>query len=53
MANEQNYQSHLLSYEDAMKKVSACEKRVLHYTRSIYVETVNLLVQEEGQSYTL
>ena len=48
-----NYQSHLLSYEDAMKKVSACEKRVLHYTRSIYVETVNFLVQEEGQSYTL
>jgi hypothetical protein len=51
MANEQNYQSHLLTYEEAMKKVSACEKRVLHYVRSIYVRTVNLLVEEEGQSY--
>ena len=50
MPNEQNYQSHLLSYEEAMKKVSACERRVLHYTRSIYVETVNLLLQEKGQS---
>jgi len=27
MADEQDYQSHLLSYEDAMKKVSACKKQ--------------------------
>lgn len=47
MANEQSYQSHLLSYEEVLKKISASERRVLHYARSIYVRTVNLVVQED------
>lgn len=44
------FKSYLFSYEDAMKKVSACEKKVLHYTRDIYVKTMNKLMEEEAQS---
>ena len=40
MPNEQNYQSHLLSIEDAMSCVSGWERKVLQYAWEIYCHSL-------------
>lgn len=41
MPDEQNYESHLLSIEDALNRVSGGEEKVLQYAWEIYVFTLN------------
>ena len=40
MPNEQNYQSHLLSIEDAMTLVTGGERKVLQYVWELYCYTL-------------
>ena len=41
MPNEQNFQSHLLSIEDALDNVSGAERNILQYAWEIYCFTLN------------
>jgi predicted transcriptional regulator len=46
MPNEQNYQSHLLSIEEAMNHVTGGERKVLQYAWEIYCYTLSELEKE-------
>ena len=46
MPDEQNYQSHLLSIEDAMSHVSGGERKILQYAWELYCYTLNELEKQ-------
>ena len=48
MPDEQNYRSHLLSIEDAMRYVSGGERNILQYAWELYCYT---LTELENQKY--
>jgi len=50
MSDEQNYQSHLLSINDAMSRVSGGERKVLRYAWEIYCYTFTELEKERLQA---
>ena len=58
MPNEQNYQSHLLSIEDAINYVSGAEQKILRYAWEVYCYTLTelekqrLLVEKETGDLT-
>ena len=50
MPNEQNYQSHLLSIEDAMTLVTGGERKVLQYVWELYCYTLAEFEKETLQA---
>jgi len=52
MPDEQNYETHLLSYEEASRKVWGAERMALYYAWEVYCETLNYFHQQEQQDPT-
>ena len=50
MENEQNYRSHLLSFEDAINYVSGAERKVLRYAWELYCFTLTELEKQKLQA---
>jgi hypothetical protein len=50
MPDEQNYRSHLLSYDDAMRYVTGEERKVLQYAWELYCYTVTELEKKRLQA---
>jgi hypothetical protein len=50
MPNEQNYRSHLLSIEDAIKLVSGGERKVLEYAWELYCYTLAEFEKQRSQA---
>ncbi|KAH9487227.1 Diadenosine hexaphosphate hydrolase [Psilocybe cubensis] len=49
MPSEENFQTHLLSYEEAMQKVNGSEIDVLQYAWDIYQKTLEFVAERRAQ----
>ncbi|KAF8970681.1 hypothetical protein BDZ97DRAFT_1790492 [Flammula alnicola] len=49
MPDEQNYQSHLLPFDEALKMVWGAEERVLRYVWAVYLDTLRTLESQRQQ----
>ena len=52
MPDEQNFETHLLSYEEASQKVWGAERMALHYAWEVYCGTLDYFHQQEQQERT-
>jgi hypothetical protein len=46
MPDEQNYEPHLLSYEEAFQRVWGSERMALRYAWEVYCDTIDYLHQQ-------
>jgi hypothetical protein len=49
MPDEQNYESHLLSYEEALQRVWGSERMALQYAWAVYCNTLEQLYELENE----
>ena len=46
MPNEQNFTSHLFTFDEAMENLRDAERRVLHYAWDVYNHTIHVELSE-------
>lgn len=52
MPDEQNYETHLLSYEEASQRVWGSERMALRYAWEVYCNTLDYFYQQAQQEPT-